>query len=456
MPLPQLPVVKIEVDIVGEIDFGKKQAFVHAVLVDSKLAGFPLNGAAAMLLRWGDDPVFILAFGGVHPRYEPFLPAGFPKLERLSVPLTRGNNPRIRLDCYIAATSNSLQIGGRLEVFAAFGKFSIEGLVAIDALMQDGEPTYIFDFDFRLQLKAWGQNLFAVRFVGSLAGSHPWHIRGKATFSIWIFDYSLNLDHTFGAAAPPPPLPTVDVRAPLLAALADPRNWRAQPPTQGLNPVTLRADLGTTDLLVHPLGRLAVSQRVVPLGVSVDRVGPNRPSGVRLFSIDRASIAGSQVSTTPLNDQFARAQFFDLSDDEKLSSPSFEAMPAGVEIGTTGLASGPGVVVNADYDTFIYDAATGTSAPDAPYQVPASRMTLLSRTGTRPAPGARYRATGIPVQVGGPRYTVTSTDDLSAQALPGLPASGALTYTQAAAALRAQLTARPDQLGKLQLVTTSG
>ena len=456
LPLPQLPVVKIEVDIVGEIDFGKKQAFVHAVLVDSKLAGFPLNGAAAMLLRWGDDPVFILAFGGVHPRFEPFLPAGFPKLERLSVPLTRGNNPRIRLDCYVAVTSNSLQIGGRLEVFASFGKFSIEGLVAIDALMQDGEPTYIFDFDFRLQLKAWGHNLFAVRFVGTLAGSHPWHIRGKATFSIWIFDYSLDLDHTFGAAAPPPPLPPVDIRTPLLAALADPRNWRAQPPAQGFNPVTVRSDLGTTELLIHPLGRLAVSQRVVPLGISIDRVGPNRPSGTRLFSIDRASVAGSQISTTPLNDQFARAQFFDMTDEEKLSSPSFESMPAGVEIGSSGGTSGPGVVVNGDYDTFIYDAATGTSAPDAPYQVSASRMAVLSRVGRRPAPGARYRAPRAPVQIGGPRYVVASTDDLSVQAIPGVPGGGVLTYTQAAAALRAQIAARPEQLGKLQLVTASG
>ena len=73
------------------------------------------------------------------------LPAGFPKLERLSVPLTRGNNPRIRLEAYTAITSNSFQIGGKLEVFASIGKFSIEGLLAVDALFQTGEPSVIFD-----------------------------------------------------------------------------------------------------------------------------------------------------------------------------------------------------------------------------------------------------------------------------------------------------------------------
>jgi len=456
LPLPQFAVIKIEVDVIGEIDFGRKQAFVHAVLVDSKIAGFPLSGAAALLLRWGDDPVFILAFGGVHPRYQQFLPTGFPKLERLSVPLTRGNNPRLRFEMYIAATSNSLQIGGKLEVFVSIGKFSIEGLLAIDALIQDGEPTYIFDFDFKLQIKAWGQNLFTARFVGTLQGSHPWHIRGEAKFSIWIFDYSIPLDHTFGTPAPPPALPPVDVRTPLLAALGDPRNWRAQPPRQGLNPVTVRADPGSTDLLVHPLGRLAVSQRVLPLGVSIDRVGPNRPSGTRLFNIDRASVSGTTVGTSPLNDQFARAQFFDMSDDEKLSSPPFESMPAGIEIGTTSLASGPGIVANADYDTFIYDAATGTSAPDAPYAVPASRMPVLSRVGTRVQPGQKYRAPAPKVQIGWPRYVVTSTDDLSLQSVPGVPVGGTRTYTEAASALRARLAARPEQIGKLQLVTVNG
>jgi hypothetical protein len=456
LPAPQSPVVKIEVDVIGEIDFGRKQAFAHAALVDSSIGGFPLTGEAALLMRWGDDPVFVLAFGGVNPRYEHFLPTGFPKLARLSVALTRGNNPRIRLDLYIACTSNSFQIGGRLEIFASIGKFSIEGLLAIDALIQDAEPSYLFDFVAKLQLKAWGTNLFAVKFEGSLAGAHPWHVRGKATFSIWIFDYSIDVDHTFGASAPPPPLPAVDVRPAVLAALADSRSWRAQPPRQGLNPVTLRTDNATTDLLVHPLGQLAVTQRVVPLGLQIDRVGNGRPTGARLFTIDRAAVGGTPVATAPLDEQFARAQFFDLTDEEKLTSPPFESMPAGVQIGSTGLNSGPGAVADAEYDTLIYDAATGASTPDAPYTPDSARLETLARVGLSVAPGARYRAPGPTAQIAWPRYVATSTDDMAVKSMPGLPAEGVRTYTEAAMALRAQLAEHPDQAGGLQLVTTSG
>src|SRR6185436_11940190 len=45
-PLKEAPVVKIQVDLIGDIDFGRKQALILAVLVDSKIAGFPLTGAA--------------------------------------------------------------------------------------------------------------------------------------------------------------------------------------------------------------------------------------------------------------------------------------------------------------------------------------------------------------------------------------------------------------------------
>ena len=309
-----------------------------------------------MLLRWGEDPVFILAFGGVHPRYEQRLPAGFPKLDRLSVALTRGNNPRLLLQAYVAVTSNSFQIGGKLEVFASIGKFSIDGMIAIDALFQSGEPSVIFDLAARLQIKAWGVNLFTAKFQGTFQGWHPSSIKGKATFEIWIFDYTIPIDHTFGKASPPPPLPPTDVRTPLLAALGDPRNWQAITPDTRQSLVTLRGGQtpGPSDILLHPLGRLAVNQRVVPLGITVDRVGEARPAGGARFSIDSASVHGGSVPISPTRDQFARAQYFDMTDDEKLSSPPFESMTAGVEIGGAALGHGPGVTATTKYETLIY------------------------------------------------------------------------------------------------------
>jgi hypothetical protein len=453
-PNKKLPVVKIQVDLIGEIDFKRKQAFVHAVLIDSKLAGFPLTGGAAMLLRWGDDPVFVLSFGGVHPRYEQRLPAGFPKLERLSVALTRGNNPRIRLETYVALTSNSFQIGGKLEVFASIGKFSVDGMLAVDALFQEGEPSVIFDLAARLQIKAYGVNLFTAKFAGTFQGWNPSNIRGKATFSIWIFDYSIKIDHTFGKAAPPPPLPPVDVRTPLLAALNDPRNWQAMPPDAGL--VALRSlPAQPNEVLMHPLGRLAVSQRVVPLGLTVDRVGQARPSGGARFNIDPfATVGGRQMPTSSLNDKFARAQYFDMTDDEKLAAPAFESMPAGIEIGSGGVTFGGGVESTTDYETLIYDPIEEASVPGDPYSLSVDRLVTLAAIGSE-SKSARFSGPERQATVAWSRYTVASTEDLSEIPVAGVPAGGARTYSQAAAALRAHTATHPEQLSKLQLVVTN-
>jgi hypothetical protein len=453
-PHKKLPVVRVQVDLIGEIDFKRKQAFAHAVLSDSKLAGFPLTGAAAMLLRWGDDPVFVLAFGGVHPRYQQRLPAGFPKLERLSVALTRGNNPRLRLETYVAVTSNSFQIGGKLEVFASIGKFSVDGMLAIDALFQESEPSVIFDLAARLQIKAWGVNLFTAKFAGTFQGWHPSNIRGKATFSIWIFDYTIPIDHTFGKAAPPPPLPPVDVRTPLLAALRDHRNWQAMAPDAGL--VSIRNQPAPADeILMHPLGRLAVTQRVVPLGLTVDRVGQARPAGGAHFSIGpTASVGGRQMSTSPLTDKFARAQYFDMTDDEKLSAPAFESMPAGVQIGSSALTFGARVESTTEYETLIYDPIQETPLAGNTYALSAEQLVAFAELG-KETQAARFSGPKHEARVAWSRYVVASTVDLSEKAVPGVPAGGARTYSEAVAALRAHTAAHPEQLSKLQLVVSN-
>jgi hypothetical protein len=454
-PVRESPVVKIQVDLIGDIDFGRKEAFVLAVLVDSKIAGFPLTGAAALLMRWGDDPVFVLAFGGVNKRYESRLPDGFPKLERLSVPLTRGNNPKLRLECYVAMTSNSFQIGGKVELAASAGKFSIEGFLAVDALFQSGQPSLILDLDAKLQLKAYGVNLFAVRLTGTLSGTEPWHVKGKATFEIWIFDYSVSVDHTFGSpSATPPALPAVDVRAQVLAALRDPRSWRTDPPLAGQSAVTLRTSAADTSLVLHPLGNLRVSQRVAPLGMDIARIGNARPSGPTRFDITSVTVGGSSVTRQPINDRFARGQFFDMTDDQKLAAPAFEAMPAGVEIGAQNLSHGPSVAASADYETLIYDAPTGTTTTGNPYTLSASQVVALSRTAASAARPGRRKYSGPPRKVGvaGPRYVVASTDNLTPRAVVGTDGGATSTYSAAVAAMRAQVARDPAQRGQLQVL----
>jgi hypothetical protein len=62
---------------------------------------------------WGRQPNFVLAVGGLNPRFPP--PAGFPKLARLSLSLGDSDNPRLRFESYLALTSNTVQFGARLD-----------------------------------------------------------------------------------------------------------------------------------------------------------------------------------------------------------------------------------------------------------------------------------------------------------------------------------------------------
>jgi hypothetical protein len=383
------------------------------------------------------------------------LPAGFPKLERLSVPLTRGNNPKLRLDCYVAMTSNSFQLGGKLELALSAGKFSLEGFFTFDALIQSGQPSLILDLDAKLQLKAHGANLFAVRLTGTLSGTEPWHVKGKATFEIWIFDYSVSVDHTFGSPrTTAPSLPLVDVRSQLLTALRDSRSWRADPPALGQSAVVLRTSATDSALVVHPLGSLRVSQRVAPLDMDIARVGNARPSGPTRFTITHAFVGGTHADTQPVNERFARSQFFEMTDDQKLAAPAFEAMPAGVEIGAQTLTHGPAVGASAAYETLIYDAQAGTSAPGDTYTLSASQVTTLSGSAaSAPRVGrAKYSGPARKVAVAGPRYVVASTDDLTPQAVPGTDSGATASYTAALAAVRAAVDHDPTLRGQLQVL----
>ena len=67
-------------------------------------------------------------------------------------------------------------------------------------------------------------------------------------------------------------------------------------------------------------------QRVAPLERTLERFGENAPSGARLFRHAGAAVGRSNAIVGSLEDLFAPAQFRALTDEQKLSSPSFESM----------------------------------------------------------------------------------------------------------------------------------
>ncbi|MEA2314882.1 MAG: hypothetical protein QOI03_1574, partial [Solirubrobacteraceae bacterium] len=324
-------IVRIQVDMLGVINFDRGEAAVDATLVDSRLAQFALTGDMALRMSWGEQSSFLLAVGGFHPRFA--APPGFPALARVAVALASGDNPKLRLEAYLALTSNTVQFGARVDLAARAGSFSIAGFLSFDALVTLEPLAFVVDIAAKLAVKAGGHTLFSVSLALTLSGPRPWHAHGRASFSILFFDVSFGFDVTIGDDAPPVLPAPVDVAALVVAAFADPRSWSAQLPTGGAALVTLRALEPGTAVLVHPLATLQVRQRVAPLERTLERFGTSVPSGAKRFKITLATIGGVRTTLSGLQDQFAPAQFFTLSDDAKLSAPSFVAMASGAVLG---------------------------------------------------------------------------------------------------------------------------
>ncbi|HKV35778.1 MAG TPA: DUF6603 domain-containing protein, partial [Pyrinomonadaceae bacterium] len=333
LPKPDHELVRLQMDAVGVLDFDQSTAALDATLHDSRLLNkFALTGDMAMRLKWDSSPNFAFAVGGLHPAFNP--PPNFPKLARISINLSSGDNPRLRCESYFALTSNTVQFGARAELFASAAGFSVHGEIGYDVLIQFDPFAFIADFHAQLQLKRGSTNLFKVELKGSLAGPRPLHIKGKATFSILWWDVSVRIDKVLvGGEKPPLPEP-IDVLPRLKEALSNAANWSTKLPVQ--RPlVQLRADAtATTDVLLHPLGTLTIKQGVVPLNTTISRFGQAAPAGANRFQITTVNLGSDNQTLAPVTDFFAPAQFIEMSDDQKLSRPSFESMEAGVAFGS--------------------------------------------------------------------------------------------------------------------------
>jgi hypothetical protein len=111
-------------------------------------------------------------------------------------------------------------------------------------------------------------------------------------------------------------------------------NWEQERPADRHRLESLR-ELAVPDLLViHPVGTLRISQKVVPLNLPIERVGSQRPADGPQYAIAGVQVGPTAEPAPPAaQEAFAPAQFFDLTDAEKLASPSFQRFDSGVRVG---------------------------------------------------------------------------------------------------------------------------
>jgi hypothetical protein len=119
---------------------------------------------------------------------------------------------------------------------------------------------------------------------------------------------------------------------------------------------------GPDELVVLPDGVVTVAQQAVPLGLRLDKAG-DAPLGEHdTFTVEPGT--ASMTSSGVVQDWFAPGYFFELAAGERLSSPSFERLQAGIEFGGGEAVAGKERPGTLEFEQILRDPELGEDRVD--------------------------------------------------------------------------------------------
>ncbi|HEV2251670.1 MAG TPA: DUF6603 domain-containing protein [Streptosporangiaceae bacterium] len=333
LPAEDLAILVLQVNFAGALEFDKQRMYFFASLYDSHILFITIEGEMGLLFAWGSNANFVVTVGGFHPQYNP-PPLPFPSPQRISVDIINESYARIRADGYFAVTTNTVQFGAHAEFFFGFSAVSVTGSAGFDALIQFSPFHFIVSVSASFSANVFGIGVFSIGIDVTLEGPEPWHAHGTASISFLFFSIGIGIDFTWGDSGTTT-LPPVTVMPILSAEFGKQSNWRALPPTGSNLLVSLRQlSASESQLVLHPVGTLQVSQRLIPLDLTLDTVGSQKPDDANRFSLSVSS--PDLAKTATLTEPFAPSQFKTADDATKLSQPAYAPQDSGIEMSPAG------------------------------------------------------------------------------------------------------------------------
>jgi hypothetical protein len=354
LPAEDLAILVLQVNFAGALEFDKQRMYFFASLFDSHILFITIEGEMGLLFAWGDNANFVVSVGGFHPLFNP-PPLPFPTPKRISVDIINESYAQIHADGYFAVTTNTAQFGAHAQYFFGFSALSVSGQSGFDALIQFSPFHFTITVSTSFSVNVFGVGAFSVDIDLTVDGPEPWHAHGTASLSFFFFSISIGIDFTWGDSGTTS-LPPVAVMPILSAEFGKQSNWRAQLPAGSNLLVSLRKlDPSESQFVLHPAGTLRVSQRAIPLDLTLDTVGGQQPDDANRFGLTVSS--PDLVKTATLQDQFAPAQFVNADDATKLSEQAYVQQDSGIEMSASGdqYASGTAIVRIVRYDVTIID-----------------------------------------------------------------------------------------------------
>lgn len=325
--------IKINVYFFGDIDFDKGLRF-DASIVDSEIVGLKLEGDMAFRLFWGGPyKGFGLSIGGFHPAYKPEEGLKFaPNMRRLSLSLNY-DIVKIKLETYLAVTSNSFQIGARLDLKVGWEKFGLIGYAGFDALFVFKPFRFSFSLEVGVAVMVGKAKLFSVDLSLSVEGPAKWRVKGKAYFTVLFIPVKCDFSLAWGDSPKEERRATIAVwKDILLPELLRDNNWITSSAEQ--NNDGKEKDENAL-LTLQPNDTFSFNQSAVPFDYPMDLCNDALPEDYTSFRLKKVSIIADNeefsLETSCLNNDFAPSLYKELSNEERLSNPSYESVTSGFE-----------------------------------------------------------------------------------------------------------------------------
>lgn len=325
--------IKINVYFFGDIDFDKGLRF-DASIVDSEIVGLKLEGDMAFRLFWGGPyKGFGLSIGGFHPAYKPEEGLKFaPNMRRLSLSLNY-DIVKIKLETYLAVTSNSFQIGAHLNLQVGWKKFGLIGYAGFDALFVFKPFRFSFSLEVGVAVMVGEAKLFSVDLSLSVEGPAKWRVKGKAYFTVLFIPVKCKFSLAWGDSPKEERRATIAVwKDVLLPELLRDNNWITSSAEQ--NNDGKEKDVNAM-LTLQPNDTFSFNQSAVPFDYPMGLCNDALPEDYTSFRLKKVSIIADKeefsLETSCLNNDFAPSLYKELSNEERLSNPSYESVTSGFE-----------------------------------------------------------------------------------------------------------------------------
>lgn len=324
LPNEDSPLLVINVDVLGIIDFGEQCVAFYATLFDSRIRDIHLDGQMALRADWTEgEENFALSVGGFHPRFQQ-IPPGFPQLRRLAAVV--GDNPRLSLTMYLAITSNTFQVGAKLELWAKKLGFTITGGASFDALITFIPFSFLVTINVWVNVKGGGIDL-GLWLELELSGPNPIVASGYVKIKLgWFFSVKVRFRAEFGIKISEA-LTLVSPLAILIAELANPRAIRFELPAWASANLAF-AERG--EMRIDPIADLTVVQSAVPLNFVLEKFGGGMVGEAeKVLKVTAGFEASREQAARSL---FAAEQFKNWTVEERLSARPFEQFEAGIRL----------------------------------------------------------------------------------------------------------------------------